>query len=35
MTDATTPSALKTTRKEIDQFREKQFESMAADLMAA
>jgi len=31
----TTASALKTTTKEIDQFRKKQFESMAADLIAS
>ena len=31
----TTPSALKTTTKEIDQFRKKQFESMAADLIGS
>ena len=33
--NTTTPSALKTTTKEIDQFRKKQFESMAADLIAS
>ena len=33
--NATIPSALKTTTKEIDQFRKKQFESMAADLIAS
>ena len=31
----TTPSVLKTTTKEKDQFRKKQFESMAADLIAS
>ena len=31
----TTPSALKTTTKEIDQFRNKQLESMAVDLIAS
>jgi hypothetical protein len=34
-TNVTSPSALKTPMKEIDQFRKKQFESMAADLIAS
>src|SRR5215472_10749146 len=34
-TNATSPSALKTTTKEINQFRKKQFESMASDLIAS
>src|SRR5215467_2291680 len=34
-TNVTSPSALKTPMKEIDQFRKKQFESMAAGLIAS
>jgi hypothetical protein len=33
--NTTTPSVLKATPKEIDQFQKKQFESMAADLIAS